>query len=109
MLFEIFITKTPLKIIHYMVYSYYINYFTGADYDSGPYSISFHARETSVIFNVPINDDDLLEDDETFNLTINSSSLPSEVFINNLAQVTVIIMDDEGNYITMILYCNIIM
>ena len=109
MLFEIFIIKTPLKIIHYAVYSYYINYFTGVDYDSGPYNVLFHAEETSVIFNVSINDDDLLEDEETFNLTITSSSLPRGIFINNPAQVTVTIMDDEGNYITLILYCNILM
>ena len=53
------------------------------------------------MFNVTINDDDILEDDETFNLTINPTSLPSEVSINNPAQVTVTIVDDEGNW-----YCN---
>ena len=80
-----------------MVYSYYINYFTGGvDYDSGPYNILFPAGETSVIFNVMIKDDDLFENDETFNLTINPSS---GVSIINPAQVTVTITDDEGNYV----------
>ena len=87
--------KTPLKITHYTVCSYYINYFTGGvDYNSGPYNILFPAAETSVMFSVLIEDDDLLEDNETFNLTINP---PSEVSINNPAQVTVTIVDDEGN------------
>ena len=66
------------------------------DYDSGPYNILFSAGQTSVKFNVSIIDNDLLEDNETFNLTIIPSSLPSKVNTSNPAQVTVTIVDDEG-------------
>ena len=51
----------------------------GVDYDSGPYSVMFTAGMTSVSFDVPINDDNILETNEDFTLTIDSSSLPNGV------------------------------
>ena len=45
----------------------------GVDYDSGPYPIMLPAGQTNVMLNVPIFDDSILEDDETFTLTINPS------------------------------------
>ena len=46
----------------------------GVDYDSKPHSIMLPAGMTSIMLNVPIFDDDTLEDDETFTLTINPSN-----------------------------------
>ena len=74
----------------------YINYFTGVDYNPGPYEIKFPAGRTSAGFNISINNDDLLEDNETFNLIINPSSLPSEVSTSNPVQVTITVLNDEG-------------
>ena len=71
----------------------------GTDYDSGPYSVTFNAEVTEVPFNVSIHDDNILEGNETFDLTINQSSLPNRVDVNDPAQATVIIVDDDGNYI----------
>ena len=47
------------------------------DYDSGPYTVTFPAGVTTATFNVPINDDDILEGDKNFILTIDETSLPT--------------------------------
>ena len=52
---------------------YYEHVTGGIDYDSKPYSIMLPAGMTSVMLNVPIFNDNILEDDETFTLTINPS------------------------------------
>ena len=64
------------------------------DYTSGPYSITFPAGVTNVPFNISINDDNVLEENENFILTINSS-LPTDVMAGNPAQVTVTIVDTD--------------
>ena len=68
------------------------------DYGSGPYNVIFPGLETSGQFNVAINDDDVLEGNENFNLTVRALSLPSRVAVGN-AQATVVIVDDDGKYI----------
>ena len=65
----------------------------GVDYDSGPFDITFPAGETLAVFNVPINDDNIVEENENFTLSINSSSLLYGV---DLIQTTVTIFDDDG-------------
>ena len=67
----------------------------GVDYDSGPYSVTFTAGVTSVSFDVPINNDNILEDDEDFTLTIIGSSLPSEVTRGDPFRATVTIVDND--------------
>ena len=64
------------------------------DYISGPYTVTFPAGVMSVPFNIPINDDNILEDNENFTLTINSS-LPIGVMVGNLSQATVTIVDND--------------
>ena len=54
---------------------------------------------TSVPFDIPINDDDILEGDEDFMLTINPSSVPTGVTVGNPDQATVTIMDDDGKFV----------
>ena len=71
----------------------------GIDYNSGPYNVTIPAKERGVFFSVFINDDKILEDNETFNLTINSSSLPDRVIVTNLNKATVIIEDNDGKYV----------
>ena len=80
-----------------MVTSCHINNFTGGvDYNSGPYTVIFPAGDTNVTLNISIIDDEISEGNEYFNLTIDSSSLPSKIGINDAAQVVVTIVDDEG-------------
>jgi len=67
----------------------------GFDYDSGPYSVTFTAGQTSASFDIPINDDNIFEASELFNLTIDPSSLPSTVTLSSSATLTATILDDD--------------
>lgn len=70
--------------------------FVGRDYESGPYSIIFPAGVTSMQFDVSIINDNIYEYHETFQLIINSSSLPTNISAGIPNQATVIIMNDDG-------------
>ena len=54
---------------------------------------------TEVSFSVGITDDNILENDEIFQLSINSSSLPNRVTVDNPSEVTVTIMDNDSELI----------
>ena len=54
------------------------------------------AEMTNALFNVPITDDDILEANENFMLTINPSSLPNGVTVGDPGQATVRIRNDDG-------------
>jgi len=71
----------------------------GVDYDSGPYNVTFPAGKTSVLLNVSINDDNILEEEEFFDLTIDSDSLPNRVTVDSQYESTVTIVDNDGKYI----------
>ena len=66
------------------------------DYTSGPYTVTFSAGQTTATFDVPINDDNILEDNENFILTISPSSLPNNVTVSDPDEATVTIVDDDG-------------
>ena len=68
----------------------------GVDYYSGPYNITFPAGTTSVPFNVSITDDNILEDDENFLLTVDLSLLPDNITASDPYQATVTIVDKDG-------------
>ena len=53
---------------------------------------------TEAVFNITVNDDDILEEIEIFNIAINSSSLPIDVTIGELNEAVVIIVDDDGEF-----------
>ena len=65
------------------------------DYTSGPYTVTFLPGQTTATFDVPIIDDNILEGNENFILTIDSSSLPSDVTVGSPGQATVNIVDDD--------------
>ena len=69
----------------------------GVDYNSGPYNVTFPAGETSVSFSITINNDTVLEDNETFNLNIAENSLPENVTLGVIYLAKVIILSD-GEY-----------
>lgn len=48
---------------------------------------------------IPIFNDEFIEENETFNLTINPSSLSSGVTIGDPSQATVTILDDDSEYL----------
>ena len=63
------------------------------DYGSGSYQVTFTVGEIISSFDVPITDDNVVEDDETIDLTIQSTSLPNRVSVTNPLQATITIMD----------------
>ena len=54
---------------------------------------------TSASFAVAIINDNMLEDNENFSLTIINSSLPTGVILDAVSQTTVTIVDDDGKLI----------
>ena len=66
------------------------------DYISGPYTVTFPAGQTTATFNISINDDDIGEGDESFTLTINETSLPTNVTRGIFGEATVAIVNDDG-------------
>ena len=69
----------------------------GVDYNnSGPYTVQFNVGLTRVLLTVSIYDDNILEGNETFNLSIGTSSLPSRVTIGNPGETMVTILDNDG-------------
>ena len=74
-------------------------YITGGDYESRPYSLSFSQGINRISFKVLILDDDIYEDIESFHVTIDPSSLPSDVIVDYPSEVTVFIMDNDGKKI----------
>ena len=65
------------------------------DYDSGPFPVTIPAGQTTATFDVPINDDNILEGNENFTLTINEPSLPTGVTRGDRGQAAVTIMDND--------------
>jgi len=65
------------------------------DYNSGPYPVTFPAGVTSVTFDVPINDDSILEGNENFMLTIDLPTLPTDVTVGNPGSAIVTIVDND--------------
>ena len=56
---------------------------------------------TEASFTVTIMDDKILESNETFQLSINTSSLPNRVTVDNPNEVTMTIVDDDCKVITL--------
>ena len=71
----------------------------GVDYNSGPYAVQFDVGMTSTSLTVLIKADNILEDNEIFELSINKSALPDGVTVGSTSQTIVTIVDDNGKYI----------
>ena len=65
------------------------------DYTSGPYTVTFPAGSTTATLHIPINDDDILEIDEDFMLTIDASSIPGSVRLGTPSEAAVTIVNDD--------------
>ena len=75
----------------------------GVDYNSGPYNVQFDVGVTSVLMTVSIHNDNISEDNESFALSTNTSSLPSRVTLSDPSETMVTILANDGKY-KMILY-----
>ena len=69
----------------------------GQDFNSGQYNVTFTIGILTVSFTIPIIDDHILEQDETFYLSL--QSLTDNVIVGDISQATVTIMNDEGKCI----------
>ena len=69
------------------------------DYNSGPYTVTFPTGQTTATFNIPISNDMIFEATENFMLTIDNSSLPSNVRLGTSDQATVNIINDDRELI----------
>ena len=79
--------------------SYYFYCLGDFDYNIGPYVFTIPAGMTSIALNATeISNDEILEENENFYLTINSSSLPNDITTGSPLQATVVIMDDDCKY-----------
>jgi len=76
-----------------------VYYFSGGnvDYKSGPYNVTVLARNTTGLLSIMLNDDELLESTEEFNLTIDLSSFPVGIFPGSLIEALVVVVDNDGN------------
>ena len=68
------------------------------DYNAGLFTIILPAGEFRMEFNISITDDNILENDEEFNLTIISTSLPDRLLDGGIQQTTIFIADDDGKF-----------
>ena len=66
------------------------------DYNSGSYSVAFLPGMTNVSLNISITDDDVLENNENFYLSINEDSLPTSITAGITDRTIVNIVDDDG-------------
>ena len=71
----------------------------GEDYTSGSYSVTFTAGMTTASLSVPIKDDNIFEDNESFRLLIDLTSLPNDVTVGSPRSTVVVILDDDGKSI----------
>ena len=65
------------------------------DYEQGPYMITFPTNITEAFYDISITDDNILEIDEILDITIDSHSLPYDVFVGNGSRAVVIIEDND--------------
>ena len=65
------------------------------DYTMGLYNVTFPANVTVGVIDIPVCDDVVLEEDESFNVSIVSQSLVDNVTIGSVGEATVIIVDDD--------------
>ena len=66
------------------------------DYTSGPYTVTIPAGQTTATFNISINDNMILEGNKNFMLTIDETSLPTNVTSSIPGEATVTIVDDDS-------------
>ena len=67
----------------------------GVDYDSGIYSVIFPAEQTSISLDILIHNDNTVEANEDFNLTIIRNTLPEGVSRGDPFRATVTIVDND--------------
>ena len=89
----------PLNSLHkmkciYLILALYMYVGNGFDFDSTPQNITITAGTNSSMVNIPVTDDDIVEGDETFSMSLTvSSSLGPGVRTGTITSATVTIND----------------
>ena len=76
------------------------------DYEMGLYNVTFKAMVTESVIDIAICNDIVLEDNETFSLSIISNSLHDNVTSDSPNQATVTIIDNDRKSIQLSIYSN---
>ena len=77
------------------------------DYNSGPYTATITAGTDRASFNIPLNDDNIVEGNENFMVIIDMSSLPNDFVLGTISQATVTIRDEDSkSAISDVDYCH---
>ena len=66
------------------------------DYMFGPHNITILAGDTVGLLDITIINDNVVEETESFNLTINATFLPEGIFTGNPNSTIVNILDSDG-------------
>ena len=90
-------------VVRLLLSSYTLN-LKEQDFDLGPHTVTFPARTTIVYLSVSIRNDNIVEGDENFTLTIDPSSLPNDIFIDNYNETTVTIANDDCKFTIYFIY-----
>ena len=64
------------------------------DFVPGKFNVTIPAGETSVLLNISIINDNVIEENESFNLTINSSHAICEILSDCILTLTIV--DNDG-------------
>ena len=70
----------------------------GVNYDAGPYNVMIPAGQTSGSLTLQLYDNNILETDKTFTLSIDTSSLPSTIIRGPNCTLRATVLDDDGMY-----------
>ena len=70
----------------------------GTDYELETHEVIFQKGTNHTTLNITINDDTVWEANEDFTLTIDTSSLPSNVTVTKPGNTTVTILNDDCKY-----------
>jgi len=73
-----------------------MNVMIESDYITGPYTVTILAGDTVGLLSIAIINDNIMEELETFNLTINVSSLSEGIFSGDPSSALVNILDTDG-------------
>ena len=77
-----------------MLYSFFVHYVDGSDFVFVPHNITFPSESIDNTFSITIQDDDLLEMNETFNVTLLTIPSSRPISIAN-GTTTVVIVDND--------------
>ena len=77
-----------------MVVYKWLSYNTEEDYTPTTQNVFFAPGETSAVVDIPIQDDEILEDAELFSATL-TSELPNVVVFNNASNAEILIRDND--------------